>query len=192
MMFAQQSNRLITHFSECITVVKRYMTVYVYTHTHTHPVHWGDFWKIEVQGSEHHKVSQKEVTGMMYKRHQHFKKNFGVNMMPSAMLVIMLAQTNSMWLNLPAVKTQMMQKVRKCLNCAKISTIMCYWSTSWSWLKKGIFSEHNKCGNVEIHVSVRWPEWQSVTTSCNPQHKNNCPAEYHKICTNSKYYCPLS
>jgi hypothetical protein len=47
------------------------------------------------QGSEH-KVSQKVVTGMMYKMHQHFKKNLGMNMMLFVMLVIMLAQTNSM------------------------------------------------------------------------------------------------
>jgi len=52
-------------------------------------------------------------------------------MMPFVMLVIMLAQTNSMCLNLPSVKTQMMQKARKCLHCAKISTIMRYLSTSW-------------------------------------------------------------
>jgi hypothetical protein len=48
------------------------------------------------QNVSEHEVSQKVVTGMMYKRHQHFKKNFGVNMMPFVMLVIMLAQTNSM------------------------------------------------------------------------------------------------
>ena len=36
-----------------------------------------------------------------------------------------------------------------------------------------------------------WPEWQAAITTCNPQHKSNCPAESHKICTNSKYYCSL-
>jgi len=106
---------------------------------------------MEEQGSEHHKISQKVVTGRMYKRHQHFKKNFGVNM-PSAMLVIMLPQTNSMWPNLSAVKTQMMQKSRKCLHCTKISTIMHYLSTSWSWLKKGVLSKQHKSGNDEIHT----------------------------------------
>ena len=45
-----------------------------------------------------------------------------------------------------------------------------------------------KCWNT---YSAWWPEWQAAITTCNPQHKSNCPAEYHKICTNSKYYCSL-
>lgn len=98
---------------------------------------------MQEQGSEHHKVSQKVVIA---------RKNSGVNMMPFEMLVIMLAQTNSMCPNLPSVKTQMMQKVWKCLHCAILSTIMRYWSTSWSWWKKGVLSEQPKCGNAEIHT----------------------------------------
>jgi hypothetical protein len=106
-------------------------------------------------------------------------------MMPFVTLVIMLAQTNSTCLNLPSVKTEMMQKVKKCLHCAKIPVTMHYLSTSWSWLKKGCpfrATQAWKCCNT---FCARWPEWQVAIPTCNPQHKSNCPAEYHKICTNS-------
>ena len=42
-----------------------------------------------------------------------------------------------------------------------------------------------KCCNKP---SAWWPEWQAAVTTCNPQHKSNCPAEHRKTCTNSN--CP--
>jgi hypothetical protein len=87
------------------------------------------------QGNEHKVSQQKVVTGMTYKMHQHFKKNLGMNMMPFVIMVTMMAQTNSMSHTLPAVKAKMMQNVRKCLYCEKISAIMSCLLTYLSWLK---------------------------------------------------------